>query len=697
MSKRSSVFMAVIALLSMTSCKVNPSASDSVTSSPVSEKGSEAPAKILPDFTDISIAGQKYDGTPIKTPYSGAKVTGSYKCTSDGAVTEKWYKGNEELREAPKDIGDYAYYLAVDETATYKSAFAKFPFTISALTLNFKGDFTKTYDESDKMTIDLTDENSNIIKDENVTLNITFTSAIPGSDIANMILTGDDKDNYALPEPNTIHASIVAAKVAKPWSDIADTKEFPYDGDSHSLPVEESKCYTVTGNEATEPGDYLVTASLNPGYVWSDGTTDPVTRHLVIRKTYNETMRAAVVENHIDYIIISGTESGKIFTGMQVALIDEYGKDLGTATVAEMAKLTEETEETVTEVNNDKTILTKIKLDGINLSVLANDATKKYLISIRKADSEYNWEPKVIEEPTTSSEGVAAFIANEDPNVIISVDLPALSVDDYEFKFRKTAATCTSTGVDVYCLKRNSADDAIYRFAPGLFNDEDHNYIQALQDLEFEVEVPKDSKNHTGTSHYEWSKGTGSKPTYDISKNVASTGKADKYCDACKRPIKGNIDVQYTDGMWWRKNNETYDRVYKFDRGTNHETQLIDDIGRDTWNVHVDTTDLTTTPTRAYTDATPKVTTPNLRFVIRVSKFERTGYTFDSITYYVDGVAQETVDKSMTTESSRVYYVAGATDPQFVIRIGKHENTDLGLDNNFTGDVYVKINWKKDA
>ena len=152
MSKRLSVFMAVIALLSVTSCQGNTPATDSGTSTPVSEKSSEVHQKSLPDFT-ATIAGQKYDGTPIVTPYSGVKVTGSYKCTSDGAVTEKWYKGNEELREAPKDIGDYAYYLAVDETATYKSAFAKFPFTISALPLNFKGDFTKTYDESEKMTI----------------------------------------------------------------------------------------------------------------------------------------------------------------------------------------------------------------------------------------------------------------------------------------------------------------------------------------------------------------------------------------------------------------------------------------------------------------------------------------------------------------------------------------------------------------
>ncbi|MDY6308353.1 MAG: hypothetical protein SPL71_09960, partial [Oribacterium sp.] len=62
-----------------------------------------------------------------------------------------------------------------------------------------------------------------------------------------------------------------------------------------------------------------------------------------------------------------------------------------------------------------------------------------------------------------------------------------------------------------------------------------------------------------------------------------------------------------------------------------------------------------------------------------------------------DGASQGKITKSWTKESSRVYYVAGATDPYFAIRVGTHTNEDLGLDEDFTGDVYVKINWTKDA
>lgn len=693
MSKRSSVFVAVIALLSMTSCKGDTSAGDSVTSAPlsertsmvdssVSEKVSETSAKTLPDFT-ATIAGHKYDKTPIVTPYSGEKVTGSYTCTSDGTVTERWYKGKEELREAPKDIGDYTYYLAVDETATYQSASIEFPFTISALMLNFTDAFTKTYDGSDQMAIVLTDKNSNIIQDDDVTMNITFVSALPGSDIAQVTLAGDDKDNYALPD--TVHASIVKANVAtKPW-DYEDTTWITYDGEPHSLKVEESPYYTVSGNLATEPGDYLVTATLNPGYAWSDGTTDPVKHHMAIREEYEATMRTTVESYQTEFeedqtdcmILISGTEFGKIYKGMQVTLIDDYGKVLGTATVAEMANA--ETEEAVTEVGKDHE--TMILLDGIHPSVIAKNTTTTYLISL----TTYTWEPKIIKEPTTSSEGAAAFIPKEEPNVKIPVVLPKLSADDYDI-IRKTDPTCASTGVDVYDLKHDPADLAVYNTGSSLHKEE---YVLALQNLcEFEVEVPENPENHTGKSHYEWSKAAGSMPTYDILTNKQSTGKADQYCDGCNHIIASE-DVKYTDGMWRRNKSGTYDRVYK-------KGALKVDTGKDRWDVHVDTTDVKTGKGAAI-DAHCSVTAQNSIFKIYISQFEKTGYTFDSITYYVDGAPQGKITKSYTKANSRVYYLAGATDPQFIIRIGKHENTDLGLNNNFTGDVYVKINWKKDA
>ena len=693
MSKRSSVFMAAIALLSMASCNTNPSSTDSVTSAPVSEKGSEVSTKTMPDFT-VTIAGQKHEGTPIVTSYSGAKVTLSYTCTSNGAVTEKWYKGKEELREAPKDIGDYSYYLAVDETATHKSASAQFPFTISALPLTFKGDFTKAYDGSEEMAIALTDKNSNVILGEDVTMNITFASALPGSDIAKVTLTGEHKDNYVLPD--SVNASIVAANVAtKPWSDSDDTTWIVYDGKPHSLEVEESDYYTVNGNNgATEPGDYPFTASLKPGYAWTDGTADSLTHHLKIRKEYNETMRAVVdshetefTEDRTDcFITIVGTESGKLSTGMQVTLIDDYGIVLGTATVGEMAKY--ETEEPVTEVGTDTTDKVMVLLDGINPSVIANNPTETYLISVRQED--YHWEPEIIKAPTTSSKGVAAFKADEDPNLKIFVDLPTLSADDYDIII-KTAAACTSPSVHVYDLKHGSAEDLIYRTAPSLYNDADHDYIKALQDLcEFEAEVPADPSNHAGASHYEWSTAAGGMPTYDILTNKYSTGKADKYCDDCNHIIASD-DVRYIDGSWRKNTAGTYDRVYK------GET-LIGETGRDKWNVHLDTTGGTAWK-GAFTDATPKATGLNNRTIrIVVSQYEKPGYTFDSITYYVDGASQGKITKSSRTpESSRVYYVAGATDPYFAIRTSTHIDEDLGLDEDFTGDVYVEINWTKDA
>lgn len=209
-----------------------------------------------------------------------------------------------------------------------------------------------------------------------------------------------------------------------------------------------------------------------------------------------------------------------------------------------------------------------------------------------------------------------------------------------------------------------------------------------MQNLcEFDVKVQTNPNNHAGTSHYEWS---GAKPTYDILTNNHSAGKAAKYCDACKKPIANtNKDVEYTDGVWQKNTAGTYDRVYKFDRGTDHETLLKDETGRKVWNVHVDTNGGTANK-GAFINGTPKVDQSN-NIQIYVSRFENTGYTFDSITYYVDGASPKTITKSLTEKNNRVYYVAGATDPQFIIHTGTHTN------NNYTGDVYVKINWTKDA
>lgn len=608
MSKRSSVFMAAIALLSVASCQGNTPAANSVTSAPVSEKSSEVFAKTLPVFT-ATIAGHKHDGTPIVTPYSGEKVKCSYTCTSDGAVTQKWYKGKEELKEAPKDIGEYTYYLSVEETATYKSASAQFSFTI-------------------------------------VTANVA----------------------------------------TKPWSDLEDTTWIPYDGKPHSLKVEDSPYYTVNGNLATEPGDYLVTATLKPGYAWSDGTTDPVERHLAIRKEYEATMRAVVdsyepeLEEDQTYckITIKGTELGKVYTGMQVTFIDDYGRVLGKATVDEMINV--QTDDAVTEVGKNteagKDNKTRIQLDGINPNVIAHNTTKTYLISLNTYTT---WEPKIIKKPTTSSEGVAVFGPNEEPNVQIPVVLPKLSAADYEYFFTETVATCKSEGVDVYKLKHDSAELAVY--GSSLYKEE---YIKALQNLEFDVKVQKNPNNHTGTSHYDWSTAA-SMPTYDILTNNHLAGKAVKYCDACNKPIANtNKDVEYTDGMWQKNTAGTYDRVYTFDHGT-----LKGDTGRKEWNVHVDTNGGTARKD-AFTDATPKVDQSH-SIQIYVSRFENTGYTFDSITYYVDGASPKIITKSMTEKNNRVYYAAGATDPQFIIHTGTHSN------NNYTGDVYVKINWTKDA
>lgn len=59
--------------------------------------------------------------------------------------------------------------------------------------------------------------------------------------------------------------------------DVPAAAEWPdYDGTTQSCGIPESDAYVLSGDlNATEAGEYRVTATLNEGYRWSDGTFDP--------------------------------------------------------------------------------------------------------------------------------------------------------------------------------------------------------------------------------------------------------------------------------------------------------------------------------------------------------------------------------------------------------------------------------------
>ncbi|HIU91371.1 MAG TPA: hypothetical protein IAC72_05125 [Candidatus Fimimonas merdipullorum] len=86
-----------------------------------------------------------------------------------------------------------------------------------------------------------------------------------------------DSQNYNLPQQMTAQITINKVVVAKPAT--PQTTVFTYDGAEKVLEIEAGEHYTVTGNTATNAGDYTSTVTLTDKAhcEWSGGTTEDVT------------------------------------------------------------------------------------------------------------------------------------------------------------------------------------------------------------------------------------------------------------------------------------------------------------------------------------------------------------------------------------------------------------------------------------
>ena len=69
-----------------------------------------------------------------------------------------------------------------------------------------------------------------------------------------------------------------------------DSSSFVYDGEEKVYAIEESEYYTVSGNKATNAGDYDVVISLNDktNYAWNNGSSDDLVYHFTVNKAENE-------------------------------------------------------------------------------------------------------------------------------------------------------------------------------------------------------------------------------------------------------------------------------------------------------------------------------------------------------------------------------------------------------------------------
>ena len=75
------------------------------------------------------------------------------------------------------------------------------------------------------------------------------------------------------PNKNKVDFSIVSGEtIAVP---VPPVTQFVYDGEAKVL-LTDSESYTVSNNKYFDAGEYTAVVTLNKGYKWSDGTTDPI-------------------------------------------------------------------------------------------------------------------------------------------------------------------------------------------------------------------------------------------------------------------------------------------------------------------------------------------------------------------------------------------------------------------------------------
>ena len=100
-------------------------------------------------------------------------------------------------------------------------------------------------------------------------------SLAPDGDIAMELAI--DYDSAAKKSDSVDVPALVTDKtvVNKP---VVKETAFTYNGNEQGVSVYENTGYTLEGTaSALYPGAYSVTATLKDGYVWADGTTDPLT------------------------------------------------------------------------------------------------------------------------------------------------------------------------------------------------------------------------------------------------------------------------------------------------------------------------------------------------------------------------------------------------------------------------------------
>lgn len=141
------------------------------------------------------------------------------------------------------------------------------------------------------------------------------------------------------PNKNKVDFSIVSGEtIAVP---VPPVTQFVYDGEAKVL-LTDSESYTVSNNKYFDAGEYTAVVTLNKGYKWSDGTTDPINIPWTIKrqditievKLTKTTYECTGYTIEPEYTVYRITPTGNVeLPRSEYRGVSSNNKDVGTATL----------------------------------------------------------------------------------------------------------------------------------------------------------------------------------------------------------------------------------------------------------------------------------------------------------------------------------------------------------------------------
>ena len=300
---------------------------------------------------------------------------------------------------------------------------------------------TFTYDGTEK-TVEIAAGEHYIVTGNTATNAGSYTATVKLTDTVNYMWSDGSTEDV------TISWEIAKASVTKPE---AETVQFTYDGTEKTLEITANEHYTVSGNKATNAGNYTATVTLTDtaNYTWSDETTADVEIHWSIEKadvdmsgvifndvtaTYTGQAITAVVQNLPQLLTVSysydgsNVEPGVVTATATFAFADEADSQnynlpqqmTAQITINKVVVAKPATPQTTTFTYDGAEKVLEIAA-GEHYAVMGNTATNagNYTATVALTDKAHcEWSGGTTEDVTISWEIAKASVTKPEPTTV---------------------------------------------------------------------------------------------------------------------------------------------------------------------------------------------------------------------------------------------------------------------------------------